>query len=245
MLVVGFHAVGARLKQNPDSVLEIYVEGSRNDARMRELVALAKERNKPVRTVSSQRIDAMCPNGKHQGVVAQATAQVVKADLDTLLDSLQVPPFLLLLDGVTDPRNLGACLRVADGAGVHAVIAPKDKSCLLTEVAIQTASGAAESVPYILVTNLAQTIDKLQEERGIWVVGAADETEDKLYEQSLPEAVAWVLGAEGTGLRRLTKERCDQLVKIPMLGQVSSLNVSVAAGVVLFETVRQRQANLG
>ena len=117
----------------------------------------------------------------------------------------------------------------------------KDKSCLLTEVAIQTASGAAESVPYILVTNLAQTIDKLQEERGIWVVGAADETEDKLYEQSFPEAVAWVLGAEGTGLRRLTKERCDQLIKIPMLGQVSSLNVSVAAGVVLFETVRQRQ----
>ena len=128
MLVVGFHAVGARLKQNPDSVVEIYVEGSRNDARMRELVALAKERNKPVRTVSSQRIDSMCPNGKHQGVVAQATAQVIKADLDSLLESLQVPPFLLLLDGVTDPRNLGACLRVADGAGVHAVIAPKDKS---------------------------------------------------------------------------------------------------------------------
>jgi 23S rRNA (guanosine2251-2'-O)-methyltransferase len=241
MLVAGFHAVSARLKQNAESITELYVDAGRNDARMRELIAIAKEHSVTIRQVATSRLDALCPNRKHQGVVAQASAQVATADLDTLLDNLAEPAFLLLLDGVTDPRNLGACLRVADGAGVHAVIAPKDKSCLLTEAAVQTASGAAESVPYIMVTNLARTIDELQE-RGIWVLGAADETEDHLYDQKLPQGIAWVLGAEGTGLRRLTRERCDQLIKIPMAGQVSSLNVSVAAGVVLYETVRQRQA---
>jgi 23S rRNA (guanosine2251-2'-O)-methyltransferase len=150
------------------------------------------------------------------------------------------PQTLLLLDGVTDPRNLGACLRAADGAGVAAVIAPKDHACALTEVAVQTASGAAESVPYIMVTNLARTIETLQDHR-FQVIGTADEAQVDLYELELAGPVAWVLGAEGRGLRRLVREHCDQIVGIPMRGQTESLNVSVAAGVVLYETLRQRR----
>ncbi|MFP5406798.1 MAG: 23S rRNA (guanosine(2251)-2'-O)-methyltransferase RlmB, partial [Gammaproteobacteria bacterium] len=161
--------------------------------------------------------------------------------LEDLLDDVSLPATLLLLDGITDPRNLGACLRVADGAGVAAVIAPKDHACLLTDVAVQTASGAAESVPYIMVTNLARTIDAIQE-RDFRVIGTADEAEQSLYEEALSGSVAWVLGAEGRGLRRLVRERCDTLVRIPMSGEVASLNVSVAAGVVLYETLRQRHA---
>ncbi len=240
MLVYGFHSVAARVKQHPESITQIYVDSTRTDPRMRELLALCKAAKLEVKLVAAPRLDALCPNRRHQGVVAQATSQVLKMDLDSLLDSLSEPPLLLLLDGVTDPRNLGACLRVADGAGVHAVIAPKDHSCLLTEAAIQTASGAAESVPYIMVTNLARTIDEIQE-RNIMVFGAADQVEKSIHEIQIPKAVAWVLGAEGTGLRRLTKERCDQLVSIPMNGQVSSLNVSVAAGIMLYETIRQHR----
>ena len=161
--------------------------------------------------------------------------------LEELLDGLERPATLLLLDGVTDPRNLGACLRVADGAGVAAVIAPKDHACLLTDVAVQTSSGAAETVPYIMVTNLARSIDTIRD-NGVWVIGTADEADHSLYEEKLEGSLAWVLGAEGKGLRRLTRERCDVLVNIPMRGQVSSLNVSVAAGVVLYETLRQRLA---
>jgi 23S rRNA (guanosine2251-2'-O)-methyltransferase len=183
----------------------------------------------------------MCPQRRHQGVLMFVEAAPQVTDLDDLLD--KVPePMLLLLDGVTDPRNLGACLRVADGAGVHAVVAPKDHACPLTEAAIQTASGAAESVPYMMVTNLAGTISDLRE-RGVWVMGTADEADGTLYEHSIPRSVAWVLGAEGKGLRRLTRQRCDTLVRIPMAGQVPSLNVSVAAGIVLYETVRQRMVS--
>jgi 23S rRNA (guanosine2251-2'-O)-methyltransferase len=239
MLIYGFHALSARLKQSPESIEEVYVDADRMDGRMRDLLALCEAKSAIVHQVKSGRLDSMCPSRKHQGVVGKASEQVLTRDLDELLDSLEVPPFLLLLDGVTDPRNLGACMRVADGAGVQAVIAPKDKSCQLTDVAIQTSSGAAESIPYILVTNLAQTIEKLQD-RDIWVMGAADEAEHSIYQVSVPKAVAWVLGAEGSGLRRLTKERCDQLVSIPMMGQVSSLNVSVATGILLYESVRQR-----
>jgi 23S rRNA (guanosine2251-2'-O)-methyltransferase len=171
-------------------------------------------------------------------VVAIVEASLPSLGLDELLDRIEGPPLLLLLDGITDPRNLGACLRVADGAGVHGVIAPKDHACPLNETAIQTASGAADTVPYVMVTNLARTIDTLQE-RFITVIGTADEAPQTLYEAPIPASVAWVLGAEGVGLRRLTRERCDALVSIPMAGQVSSLNVSVAAGIVLFETVRR------
>ncbi|HYF59548.1 MAG TPA: 23S rRNA (guanosine(2251)-2'-O)-methyltransferase RlmB [Burkholderiaceae bacterium] len=238
MLVFGFHSVGSRLRRSAGSVKELYVDARRDDGRMRELLAVAKEAGVEARRVDGARLDRLCPNRRHQGVVAIAEAQPPAVGFDELLDRIEGPPLLLLLDGVTDPRNLGACLRVADGVGAHGVIAPKDHACPLNEAAIQTASGAAESVPYVMVTNLARTIDDLQE-RGVAVIGTADEADRTLYDVEVPAAVAWVLGAEGVGLRRLTRERCDALVSIPMVGQVSSLNVSVAAGVVLYETLRR------
>lgn len=244
MTMFGFHPVTARLRQAPESVRELYVDAKRDDTRMRDLIGLAKAAGVEARRVEATRLDRMCPQRTHQGVVAFVTAQPATLDLDELLDRIEGPPLLLLLDGVTDPRNLGACLRVADGAGVHGVIAPKDHACPLNETAIRTASGAADSVPYVMVTNLARTIDTL-EERHITVMGAADEATQTLYQADIPAAVAWVLGAEGVGLRRLTRERCDTLVSIPMVGQVSSLNVSVAAGVVLYETLRRTRLQSG
>lgn len=241
MLLHGFHAVTARLRQTDGTVRELYVDAQRDDARMRELVRLAQRLGVEARRVDAGRLDRLCPNRRHQGVVALVESRPPSVTLEALLDELDDAPLLLLLDGVTDPRNLGACLRVADGAGVHAVIAPKDHACPLNEAAIQTASGAADTVPYVMVTNLARTIDALQE-RGLAVIGTADGAAQTLYDVAIPPAVAWVLGAEGIGLRRLTRERCDHLVSIPMAGQVASLNVSVAAGVVLYETVRRRRA---
>jgi 23S rRNA (guanosine2251-2'-O)-methyltransferase len=238
VLVFGFHSVTSRLRSQAASVKELYVDARREDGRMRELLSAAAQAGVEARRVEGARLDKLCPNRRHQGVVAIAEVQPLRVGFDELLDAIEGPPLLLLLDGVTDPRNLGACLRVADGAGAHAVIAPKDHACPLNEAAIQTASGAAESVPYIMVTNLARTIDELQERR-ITVIGTADGTEATLYDIEVPASVAWVLGAEGVGLRRLTRERCDTLVSIPMAGQVSSLNVSVAAGVVLYETMRR------
>ena len=238
MLLFGFHSVTSRLRQSPASITDLYVDASREDGRIRDLLALAARSGVAVRRVDAARIDRLCPNRRHQGVVAMVEGRAPQVDLETLLDGLSHPPLLLVLDGITDPRNLGACLRVADGAGVDAVIAPKDHSCPLNETAIQTASGAADTVPYVMVTNLARTID-LFEDRSIRVIGTADGVEHSLYDVEIPPAVAWVLGAEGVGLRRLTRERCDELVSIPMAGQVSSLNVSVAAGVVLYETVRR------
>jgi 23S rRNA (guanosine2251-2'-O)-methyltransferase len=240
MLLHGFHAVTARLRQTAGTVRELYVDAQRDDARMRELLRLAQRLGVEARRVDAGRLDRLCPNRRHQGVVALVESHPPSVTLEALLDGLGDAPLLLLLDGVTDPRNLGACLRVADGAGVHAVIAPKDHACPLNEAAIQTASGAADSVPYVMVTNLARTIDALQE-RGLAVIGTADAAAQTLYDVAIPPAVAWVLGAEGVGLRRLTRERCDHLVSIPMAGQVASLNVSVAAGVVLYETVRRRR----
>ena len=240
MLVFGFHSVTSRLRQAAGSVRELYVDAGRDDGRARDLLALAARLGIDARRVEASRLDRMCPSRRHQGVVAIVESRPPVMGLEDLLDSIEGPAFLLVLDGVTDPRNLGACLRVADGAGVHAVIAPKDHACPLNETAIQTASGAADSVPYIMVTNLARSIDVL-EDRSITVIGTADGAEQSLYEADIPAAVAWALGAEGVGLRRLTRERCDRLVSIPMAGQVESLNVSVAAGIVLFETVRRKQ----
>ena len=237
-MIFGFHAVISRIKRAPESVEALYLDRSRNDVRVKDLLAQALASGVKPNLIDAERMERICPNRKHQGVVAMVKDSALKADQDDLLDSLKVPARLLLLDGVTDPRNLGACLRVADGAGVQAVIAPKDHAVTLTDVAVQTASGAADTVPYIMVTNLASTIEKLQD-RNIWVYGTADEAKESLYSLKLPPAVAWVLGAEGTGLRRLTRERCDQLVHIPMAGQLTSLNVSVASGIVLYETLRQ------
>jgi 23S rRNA (guanosine2251-2'-O)-methyltransferase len=241
MLITGFHAVSARLKRSPESVKELYVAHDRRDQRMREFLQLAQAANIHPRTVDVSRLDTLAKGHKHQGIVAIADQEIAAADLKSVLDQ-HATPLLLLLDGITDPRNLGACLRVADGAGVHAVVAPKDHGCMLTEVAMQTASGAAETVPYILVTNLARALDEIQE-RGVWVVGTSDQATQDLYQARFKPGLAWVIGAEGKGMRRLTQERCDELVRIPMAGTVSSLNVSVAAGVVLYETVRQFSAS--
>ena len=240
MLIFGFHSVTSRLRQAAGSVRELYVDARRDDGRARDLLALAAKLGIDARRVEVSRLDRMCPSRRHQGVVAIVESRPPVMGLEDLLDSIEGPAFLLVLDGVTDPRNLGACLRVADGAGVHAVIAPKDHACPLNETAIQTASGAADSVPYIMVTNLARSIDVL-EDRSITVIGTADGAGQSLYEADVPAAVAWALGAEGVGLRHLTRERCDRLVSIPMAGQVESLNVSVAAGIVLYETVRRNR----
>ena len=241
MVLYGFHSVAARVKRAPKSIKELYIDNARLDARGRDLLKLAKDAGVRVLQVPGDRVEKLGAGHRHQGVVAIVEADVPQQTLHGMLDNIDEsgkPALLLILDGVTDPRNLGACLRVADGAGAHAVIAPKDHSCMLTDTAIATASGAAESIPYIQVTNLARALDEIQERR-IWVLGTDDEAPKTLYQEALPESIAWVLGAEGSGMRRLTKERCDTLVSIPMRGSVSSLNVSVAAGIVLYESVRR------
>jgi 23S rRNA (guanosine2251-2'-O)-methyltransferase len=237
-LIYGFHAVTAKLRHDPESVKEIVIDATRHDARARDLLAHAELQGVKVIGADGKRLDGMAPGARHQGVLALIEGDRKLAHLDDVLDTLEEPAFLLVLDGITDPRNLGACLRVADAAGVHAVIAPKDRAVGLTDVAAKTACGAAETMPYVMVTNLARTLRELQE-REIWVVGTAGEAESDLYAAEWPKATAWVLGAEGEGMRRLTRENCDQLVKIPMHGSVESLNVSVAAGVCLFEARRR------
>jgi 23S rRNA (guanosine2251-2'-O)-methyltransferase len=236
----GFHAIIAKLRHQPDAILEIYIDGERHDARMRDLMRHAELHGVKVVAVDSKRLEGMAGGGmRHQGVVAKVDGQSRHVSLDDVLDTLEEPAFLLVLDGIQDPHNLGACLRVADAVGAHAVIAPKDRAVGLTQTAIKVASGAAESVPYITVTNLARTLRELKE-REIWIIGTDAEAQDDLYSAQWPVATAWVLGAEGDGMRRLTRENCDQLVTIPMLGSVQSLNVSVASGVCLYEARRRR-----
>lgn len=238
-VVFGFHAVLARLRADPKSVVEIFIDETRHDARIKDVAAVAERAGVTVMKVPTKRLDGFYGGGRHQGVVARVEIKSLSHSLDEILEQVQGPPLLLLLDGVTDPHNLGACLRVANAAGVHAVVAPKDRAAGISAAVSKVASGAAEVTPYIMVTNLARTIDELKE-REIWVVGTDERAEQGLYRASLPEAIAWVLGAEGEGMRRLTREKCDLLVSIPMAGTVGSLNVSVAAGVCLFESVRRR-----
>lgn len=237
-MIYGFHAVTSKLRHDPESVKEILIDATRQDARARDLLKHAELQGVKIIAADGKRLDGMAGGARHQGVIARIEGGRKLAHLDDVLDTLEEPAFLLVLDGVTDPRNLGACLRVADAAGVHAVIAPKDKAAGLNDVAVKTACGAAETVPYIMVTNLARTLRELQE-REIWVIGTAGEAESDLYTAEWPQATAWVMGAEGEGMRRLTRETCDQLVNIPMYGSVESLNVSVAAGVCLFEARRR------
>lgn len=244
VFIYGFHAVMAKLRHQPEAVVEIFIDESRHDARARDLVKYAEFNNVRVMPVDGKRLDGMSGSGRrHQGVVASVTSEIKNITVDDVLDTLEEPPLLLVLDGVQDPHNLGACLRVADAVGAHAVIAPKDRAVGLTNTAIKVASGAAESVPYITVTNLARTLRELKE-RGIWVVGTDADGEAGLYSAQWPKGTAWVLGAEGDGMRRLTKETCDQLVTIPMLGSVQSLNVSVAAGVCLYEARRRLEISV-
>ena len=238
-VLTGFHSVLSRLRQRPETIREIYLDASRKDARAKDLRHLAEQKNVRLMNVDPKRIDGMAAGTRHQGVVANAEELHMPQFIEDVLDELKDPPLLLLLDGVQDPHNLGACLRVADGAGAHAVIAPKDRSVGLTLAAIKVASGAADSVPYIVVTNLARTMRELKD-RGIFLAGTDDEATQSLYQAKLGGPLGIVMGAEGEGLRRLTRETCDLLVSIPMAGAVESLNVSVASGVCLYEARRQR-----
>lgn len=243
-LIHGFHAVNARIRQNSGSILEVYVDGQRRDPRMRDLLKSAEAQGVRVIPVDGKRLDGMVGNARHQGVIARVNATQRVQHLDDVLETLTEPALLLVLDGVQDPHNLGACLRSADAFGVHAVIAPKDRAVGINATVEKVACGAAETVPYVTVTNLARTLRELQE-RGIWVVGADGEAQNDLHGFRHNGPLAIVLGAEGEGLRRLTRETCDELVRIPMLGSVESLNVSVSTGVLLFEARRQRAALAG
>jgi 23S rRNA (guanosine2251-2'-O)-methyltransferase len=237
----GFHAVGVRLKTAPRSIEEIYFEATRRDARMRQFLERAREAGVRLIEADGLRLARMAGNAGHQGVVAKVHALTQVNSLDDWLDQLppEVQPLLLVLDGVTDPHNLGACLRVADGAGAQAVIAPKDHAVGLNATVAKVASGAAETVPYFMVTNLARTLNELKE-RSIWVIGTSDDAPRTLYQADLKVPCALVLGAEGSGMRQLTRKTCDELVSIPMMGAVESLNVSVASGICLYEALRQR-----
>jgi len=236
-VIFGFHAVLARLRADPASVLEIFLDQERQDARAKDLIAIAERAKVRLMRVGKERLNGF--GDRHQGVVAMVNLKNLATELDDVLEGKD-QPFLLVLDGVTDPHNLGACLRVANAAGAHAVIAPKDRAAGITPAVSKVASGAAEATPYLMVTNLARTLAEIKE-RNIWVVGADERAGKTLHEENLPDAIAWVLGAEGEGMRRLTRESCDILVRIPMRGEVESLNVSVAAGVCLFESVRRRK----
>lgn len=240
-LAYGFHAVSARLRSRPDTVKMLHVAEGREDARLRALLTLANERGVKVVFASGDRLDRMLPGVRHQGVVGEVLVEALPRHLDDVLDAVREDPLVLALDGVQDPHNLGACLRSADAMGVHAVIAPKDRAVGITPTVEKVASGATESVPYLMVTNLARELDGLKD-RGLLAVGLAGEADSDLPTQPLAGPVVLVMGAEGSGLRRLTRERCDALVRIPMFGQVESLNVSVAAGICLYEVRRQRTA---
>ena len=252
-VLFGFHAVGVRLKTAPKSIIEIYFEPTRRDARMRQFIDKAKEFGCRLIESDGERLAKLCGGHGHQGVAARVQELPQVHSLDELLERLEAAqlekplaereqPLILVLDGVTDPHNLGACLRVADGAGVHAVIAPKDNAAGINATVAKVASGAAETVPYFMVTNLARTLTELKE-RDIRVVGTSDDASKSLYDIDLRGPVALVLGAEGSGLRQLTARTCDELVRLPMKGAVESLNVSVASGVCLYEALRQRINN--
>lgn len=241
--IYGIHAVKSFLDAAPERLIEVFVLKGREDKRLTPLLNELQRLGIRVQQVNRQALDNKAQGEVHQGIIAKVipAKELNESDLDQILDR-KANPFLLILDGVTDPHNLGACLRTADAAGVDAVIVPKDKSAQLTSTARKVACGAAETVPLIRVTNLARTMRELQE-RNVWIVGTAGEATESLYQVKLTGSVALVMGAEGDGMRRLTREHCDQLVSIPMAGSVSSLNVSVATGVCLFEIVRQKLAH--
>jgi len=240
--ICGLHAVLAALKNNPQTVEEIWVSDAREDKRVSSVVQAAHDARVKVHKSPRPALDRMVDGMRHQGVVARLREAPVRKeqDLETFLSRLPDMPLLLVLDGVQDPHNLGACLRSADAAGVHAVIVPREHSAPLSAVARRAASGAVESIPVFQVVNLARTLRALKE-AGIWLAGASQDADTDIFHSDLRRPLALVLGGEGKGLRRLTQEECDMLVRIPMAGSVESLNVSVAAGVCLFEAVRQRQ----
>ena len=238
--VYGVHAVSALIENEPERIIEVYVLKGRDDARLHAVVTALNTLGITVNQVNRKTLDDKVFGGVHQGVVARVKSAKMLGDyeLNEFLDKTETP-FLLILDNVTDVHNLGACLRSCDGAGVNALITSKDKSASLTAAAKKVACGAAESVPVFYVTNLARTMKELQD-RFIRIIGTAGETDKVIYDADLTGPLALVMGAEDTGMRRLTRENCDELVKLPMLGKVTSLNVSVATGVCLYEALRQR-----
>lgn len=240
-IIYGIHSVDALLEREPSRFLEVFILKGREDKRLMPLIHALENAGIKVQVANRQWLDSQTEGAVHQGIVARVKPgrQYQEQDLPDLLAQHE-SPFLLVLDGITDPHNLGACLRTADAAGVHAVIVPRDKSAQLNATAKKVASGAAESVPLIRVTNLARTLRVLKDEN-IWIVGTAGEATHDVYQSKMTGPIALVMGAEGEGMRRLTREHCDELISIPMAGSVSSLNVSVATGVCLFEIVRQRK----
>ncbi len=238
-VLFGFHAVTVRLKTAPRSVLELHFDPQRRDQRMRQFLERAREAGARLTESDDERLGKLAGTARHQGVVARVEPLARSHSLDDTLDAVAGAPLLLVLDGVTDPHNLGACLRVADAAGVHAVVAPKDHAAGINATVSKVASGAAETVPYLMVTNLARSLNELKE-RGIRIVGTSDAAPRSLFEADLTGPLALVLGAEGSGLRQLTAKTCDELVRLPMRGVVESLNVSVASGICLYEALRQR-----
>jgi len=238
--IFGIHAIESFLNRSPERVLQLFVQKSRQDKKLSNIESMAQSAGIRVQQVDKRKMDDWV-RGNHQGVIAEVKVVDAKKSENELFELAEEKKdlLLLILDGVTDPHNLGACLRTADAAGVDAVIVPKDKSASLTPVARKVACGAAESVPLVTVTNLARTLKKLKDSY-VWVVGTAGEATDEIYSVKFSGPTALVMGAEGDGMRRLTRENCDQLIKIPMAGSVSSLNVSVATGVCLFEMVRQK-----
>ena len=241
-LIIGIHAVRTALKHGTERLDHLWVDDTRRDRRLRQLLDEARQAGVLAEATTKAALDQMTGGANHQGVVAHGAmpTSLGEAALDTLLAGSTEPPLLLVLDGVTDPHNLGACLRSADGAGAHAVIAPRDRAGGLTPVVCKVASGAAETVPFVQVTNLARTLRHLQDAHRIFVVGTSGEAQTELFQADLSGPLALVMGAEGEGMRRLTRETCDQLVRLPMAGHVESLNVSVATGICLYEAVRQR-----
>jgi len=243
-LVIGIHAINALIKRAPERFIEMWLLKGRDDDRLMPIINLARKYKIPMQLVHRKVLDEKSAGEQHQGVIARVKPgkTFTENDLEDILQQANNQgnaPFLLILDGVTDPHNLGACLRNADAAGVQAIIVPKDKAARLTPTVRKVAVGAAETVPLVQVTNLARTMKQLQD-MGVWIIGTAGETDTSLYDVKLDGPMALVMGAEGKGMRRLTREHCDQLVKLPMAGSVSSLNVSVATGICLFEIVRQR-----
>lgn len=237
--IFGLHAVKQILNTDISRIIEIWIQqGSKN---LQSLIIQAEQQAIPIHTVAKKTLDKLSENGHHQGIVINCKVQAMPS-LEQILNSLNVPAFLLVLDEVQDPHNLGACLRTADAAGVHAVIIPKNNACKLTPTVHQIASGAADTIPVIEVTNLVRTLNWLQKQ-GIWIIGADGDSKTSIFDTNLTGALAIVMGAEGEGLRRLTKETCDSLVSIPMLGTIESLNVSVATGICLYEVVRQAKGN--
>ncbi|MBE1287527.1 MAG: 23S rRNA (guanosine(2251)-2'-O)-methyltransferase RlmB [Alteromonadaceae bacterium] len=241
----GIHALEAVMQREPQRILELFIAKGRDDERLHNIVNLARKHRISVQFAQRKVLDDKARGEQHQGVLARAIAAkpLNESDLDSIINEAD-KPFLLVLDGVTDPHNLGAVLRSSDAAGVDAVIVPKDKSATLNATVRKVACGAADVIPLIQVTNLARTLADIQQQ-GVWVVGTAGEDEQLLYDCDMSGPTALVMGAEGKGMRRLTREKCDELIKLPMFGSVSSLNVSVATGICLYEVVRQRGVTKG